>query len=291
MDRRRTQVTGCGGLYNDRMANQAHLRELLGTARRAAEAGVRAIEPFIGAAERLEITEKGLNDFVTRADHQSEQAIADAIRREQPRHVILAEENLRAELDRPEPLWIIDPLDGTTNFIHGFPVFSVSVACAVAGCVVAGVVIDPTRHEVFEATRGGGAAINGLAQRVTSQAGLQGALIGTGFPFRRVQRLEPFLDTFRAVFAQTAGIRRAGSAALDLSYVACGRLDGFWEEGLGPWDMAAGSLMIEEAGGVVTDFLGGGRFLQTGAIVAGAPGVHRELRPTVERWQGDGSDR
>ncbi len=264
---------------------------MLGTARRAAEAGARAIAPFIGAVERLDVTEKGVNDFVTQADQLSEQAIAEVIRRERPGDLVLAEESLRAELDRAEPLWIIDPLDGTTNFIHGFPVFSVSVACAVGGLVVAGVVIDPTRGEVFEATRGGGAAMNGRALRVTSRAGLKGALIATGFPFRRHHRLEPFLDTFRAVFAESAGIRRAGSAALDLAYVAAGRLDGFWEEGLGPWDMAAAELMIEEAGGVVSDFLGGGRFLQTGAIVAGTPGVHRELRPAVERCQGDGDSR
>ncbi len=186
------------------------------------------------------------------------------------------------------PCWIIDPLDGTTNFIHGYPVFAVSVACWVDGRIRAGVVIDPSRNEVFRAARHQGAYLGERRLHVSKKTSLDATLIATGFPFRRHHRLEHFLGTFRAVFSRAAGIRRAGSAALDLAQVACGRFDAFWEEGLGPWDISAGALLIEEAGGRVGDFLGGSDYLRSGAVIAAPPAFFDELQQIVHRYQQDG---
>lgn len=256
-------------------------QDLVEVAIRAARAGALALAPFRGGEAALEVTEKATHDFVTAADLASERAVVGTIREACPDHAILAEEERAAELGTPGPLWIIDPLDGTTNFIHGVPVFAVSVACAIDGRVAAAAVYDPSRDELFAAGRGRGATLNGRPIRVSDRARFQDALIGTGFPFRQQHRIDRYLASFRAVVADTAGIRRAGSAALDLCFVAAGRFDGFWEEGLGPWDMAAGALLIEEAGGIVTDMRGGGRYLETGAIVAGSPAVHPVLHGLV----------
>ncbi len=254
----------------------------------AAKAGASALEPFLSKERALSVEEKGEHDFVTAADRAAEDAVRDAILRRHPEHTILGEEGDTVSLDHPGPLWIVDPLDGTTNFIHGFPVFAVSVACAVEGRVVAGAILDPSRGDTYAAARGAGATLNGHFLTVSKRPSLDKALIATGFPFRRIERLEAFLGTFREVLGQASGIRRPGSASLDLASVAAGRMDGFWEEGLGPWDIAAGGLMIEEAGGVVSDFEGEGRYLETGAVVAGAAGVHAELREIVFRHQGAG---
>jgi myo-inositol-1(or 4)-monophosphatase len=257
--------------------------DLLRTAERAARAGAAALAPHFAARDRLVIEEKAHHDFVSQADRASERAIAAAIRGEYPGHAILAEEEECAALDTPGPLWIVDPLDGTTNFLHGFPFYAVSVACAVGGVVQAGVVLDPSRDELFAAARGRGATLDGRPIAVSLQPGLRRALVGTGFPFRRLDRLDLYLAAFRAVVVETAGVRRAGSAAIDLASVACGRLDGFWEEGLGPWDVAAGALLIEEAGGVVTDFRGGRDVLARGDIVCGPAEVQAELLRIVAR--------
>ena len=261
--------------------------ELRGTAEAAADAGAAALRPFLDGRRALDVSPKSRHDFVTAADVASERAVAAAIRAAHPDHRILGEEESRASLDDPGFVWIVDPLDGTTNFIHGYPVFAVSVAVARDGEVVAGVVVDVPRGEVYAAARGEGATQGGTPIRVSSRPGIADALIGTGFPFRKQDRLDKYLASFRAVVADTAGIRRAGSAALDLCAVAAGRFDGFWEEGLGPWDMAAGALLVEEAGGVVTDMRGGRRFLASGAIVCGAPAVHRELLGLVRPHLGD----
>lgn len=253
----------------------------LETARTAARAGARALEPFWERRAALETSEKSFHDFVTQADLAAERAIAAVIREAYPDHLLLAEEESRADLASSSPTWIVDPLDGTTNFIHGFPVFSVSVACAVNGILQVGVVLDPCRNEEFIAARRRGAKLNGEPIHVSTRPGLKDSLIGTGFPFRYFHHIDPYLASFKAVVQDTAGIRRPGSAALDLASVACGRFDGFWEAGLGPWDMAAGALLIEEAGGMVTDFQGGPHFLQQGTIVAGNPAVHTELRTRI----------
>ncbi len=256
------------------------------TAVRAAQAGALALAPFAGNRPALEISSKQANDFVTQADVASERAIASVIAADWPAHKILGEELSATLALAGDPTWIVDPLDGTTNFIHGFPVYSVSVACAVGGQIVAGVVLDPTRDELFRAARGHGAWLGDNRLAISQPNGLDGALVATGFPFRRLHRLEPFLSAFRAVVLRTAGVRRAGSAALDLAYVAAGRVDGFWEEGLGSWDMAAGTLLIEEAGGVVSDFDNTREFLKTGSVVAGCASLHAELREIVVQHQG-----
>jgi myo-inositol-1(or 4)-monophosphatase len=213
-------------------------------------------------------------------DTESEEAIIDTIRAACPDHHFLAEESLKEEV-RDGYRWIIDPLDGTTNFIHGYPVFAVSIALESEGEVILGVVLDPLRDELFTAESGRGAFLNGRPLRVSGIQALEGALITTGFPFRQKSLLDPYLEAFRRIFLRVSGIRRAGSAALDLAHLAAGRCDGFFELGLSPWDMAAGCLMIREAGGVVSDFGGGGEYVKTGNIVAGTPVTHPELLKEV----------
>jgi myo-inositol-1(or 4)-monophosphatase len=173
--------------------------------------------------------------------------------------------------------WVIDPLDGTTNFIHGYPQVGVSVALIEDRRPVVGVTFDPLRNELFTATRGGGAFLNGRPMAVSPEKDLEKSLLGTGFPFRNYEYLDRYLETFRDLFLRCRGIRRAGAAVLDLAHLAAGRLEGFWELCLKPWDMAAGALMIEEAGGVVTDFFGGGEYLSAGNIVAGSSVIHEEI--------------
>jgi myo-inositol-1(or 4)-monophosphatase len=214
---------------------------------------------------------KGKNDYVSDIDRQAESEIVAVLRKAYPSHGILAEEGGRQAGDDYQ--WIVDPLDGTTNYLHGFPQFAVSIALAHRGRLEEAVVYDPLREELFTASRGVGAFLNDRRLRVTQLKGLEGALLGTGFPFRQQQHLLAYVEMFKALHQGTAGIRRAGSAALDLAYVAAGRLDGFWEIGLSRWDMAAGVLLIREAGGMVCDFAGGDDFLDTGNIVAGNPKV------------------
>jgi myo-inositol-1(or 4)-monophosphatase len=189
--------------------------------------------------------------------------------------------------DGDEFQWIIDPLDGTTNFLHGFPQFAVSIALRQKGRLEQGVIYDPLRQELFTATRGAGAQLNERRIRVTNRKSLEGSLLGTGFPFKSQQHLDTYLAMFRALFPETAGIRRAGSAALDLAYVASGRLDGFWEIGLNIWDMAAGVLLIQEAGGLSGDFSGGHDFLENGNLVAGNPKLFAEILKTIHPFVTD----
>jgi myo-inositol-1(or 4)-monophosphatase len=249
---------------------------------RAARAAGDLITRSLNRLDDLTIVDKGRNDFVSEVDRQAEQRIVQTIRRAYPNDNVLAEEGGQVAGREPnETTWIIDPLDGTTNFLHGFPQFSVSIAVSVKGRLEHAVVYDPLRNEVFSASRGAGARLNDKRIRVTNAKGLAGALLGTGFPYRQHEHLDAYLAMFRDLLLPTAGIRRPGSAALDLAYVAAGRLDGFWEAGLRPWDMAAGALLIREAGGLVGDFGGGERFLETGNIVAGAPKVFRDILKTL----------
>ncbi|RMD79762.1 MAG: inositol monophosphatase [Gammaproteobacteria bacterium] len=242
------------------------------------------IARMVDRVDTLEVQTKGHNDFVTEVDRRAEAEIVRTLRKAFPDHAVLAEEEAADGRWRRQrgPLWIIDPLDGTTNFLHGFPQFAVSIALAVRGRLELGVVYDPLRPELFTALRGAGAQLEGKRIRVSRRPGLEGALIGTGFPFREPARLDCFLRTFREVLPRTAGVRRAGAAALDLAYVAAGRLDGFWEMGLKPWDLAAGILLIEEAGGLVSDFRGRPDPLPSGHIVAGNPRVHKALLELVQ---------
>ena len=241
-------------------------------ARRAGEVMIRQWNQL----ESLQVTDKGRNDYVTQVDVMAEEAIVAVIRDHYPDHAILAEE--RGAEGEHEYQWIIDPLDGTTNYLHGFPVFAVSIAVAFRGELQHAVVYDPLRQEIFTATRGEGAQLDGRRIRVSRRPHLSGALIATGFPFRANQPyMDRYLQMLRAVMVETSGVRRPGSAALDLCYVAAGRVDGFWELGLSKWDIAAGALLIREAGGRISDFQGTDRYLESGHVVGGNPKVYAAL--------------
>jgi myo-inositol-1(or 4)-monophosphatase len=255
---------------------QALLNTAVSAVRKAGDTAAR----YLTRVHEIEVRHKARNEFVTQVDRMAEDIIIDAIRQRYPDHGFLAEES--GQRGGNEFLWIIDPLDGTTNFVHGFPVFSVSVALQVRGQIEVGVVYDPCRQELFTALRGAGAQVDGRRIRVSSLLGLEGALIGTGFPYRsNLEWLDRYMKMLREVMEQTAGVRRPGSAALDLCYVAAARLDGFWEFGLKSWDIAAGALLIQEAGGYVSEIGGDGDFLKSGNIVAGAPKVHDALKALI----------
>jgi myo-inositol-1(or 4)-monophosphatase len=251
----------------------------LNIAVRAARSAGNVIIRNLDRLDSLTIHSKDRNDFVTEVDQQAEREIIGILRKAYPGHGILAEES--GLTDGDDYQWIIDPLDGTTNFLHGFPQFAVSIALRHKGRLEHGVVYDPMRQELFTATRGAGATLNDRRMRVTKRTSLEGALLGTGFPFKAQHHLDAYLDMFRALFPRTAGIRRPGSAALDLSYVAAGRLDGFWEIGLNIWDMAAGVLLIQEAGGLSSDFSGGHTYLESGNLVSGNPKVFADILKTI----------
>jgi myo-inositol-1(or 4)-monophosphatase len=258
---------------------------MLNMALRAARAAGDIIAQSAERVDLVDIEAKGYNDYVTKVDRTAERAIMEALQKPYPDHGFLGEESGHREGrgEGKDWLWIIDPLDGTTNFIHGFPQFAVSIAVQHKGVTEHAVVLDPMRREEFTASRGRGAAMNGRRLRVTARKGLEGALIGTGFPFRpdQLEHIDNYLGMFKDVAKQSAGIRRPGSAALDLAYVAAGRLDGFFEFGLSPWDTAAGDLLIREAGGLVSDFTGGHGYLESGNVVAGNPKVLKALLTTL----------
>ena len=257
------------------------MHPMLHTAVRSVREGGRVILMYFDQLDRLEYSSKGRNDYVSQADVEAERAVLDVLTRAYPDHGIIAEES--GEREGSEYTWIIDPLDGTTNFLHGFPMFAVSVAVKRAGVLEHGVVYDPLHDEMFTASRGEGAQLNGKRLRVSTTRQLAPSLLGTGFPFRDLGIIEPWMRSFQSLLPKTSGIRRAGAAALDLAYVAAGRLDGFWEFGLKPWDMAAGALLIREAGGLVADVSGGQDFLENGNLVAANPLIFEEFRKIVAR--------
>jgi len=228
------------------------------------------------------IDEKGQHDYVTDVDRASQRAVIDFLRRARPDDAILAEEQ-ESHPGTSGYQWILDPLDGTTNYIHDYPFFAVSLGVWASEAGVAGVVFDPLREELFQAERGAGAWLNGKRLKVAGASALAGSLLVTGFPFRDLPRIDAYVRSFHDLMPRCAGIRRDGSAALDLCYVASGRVDGFWEMGLSPWDLAAGVVIVQEAGGTVSDYLGGTAFMQSGNIVAGAPGLHAELLEVLQR--------
>ncbi|MCC6206681.1 MAG: inositol monophosphatase [Gammaproteobacteria bacterium] len=234
---------------------------------------------YIDRISTLTVANKSRNDYVSEVDRLAEEEIIRVIRKAYPEHGILAEESgLRNGNDYQ---WIIDPLDGTTNYLHGFPQFAVSIALSNRGKIEQGCIYDPLREELFTASRGSGAFLNDRRIRVSSAKSLEGTLLGTGFPFKQQQHLDAYLEMFKVLHRESAGIRRAGSAALDLAYVAAARLDGFWEIGLNPWDMAAGTLLIQEAGGMVSDFRGGDTYHQSGNIVGGNPKVFQAMLQAI----------
>ena len=225
----------------------------------------------------VKVTTKQQNDFVTEVDKAAEAAIIGILLDAYPKHAILAEETGDSGASGSEYQWIIDPLDGTTNFIHGFPQYAVSIGLSHRGVLSHAVVYDPGRNELFTASKGGGAFVNDKRIRVSNRTKLDEALVGTGFPYRSFDHIDAYLAIFKEMTRRTAGVRRPGAASLDLAYVAAGRLDGFWEFGLSPWDMAAGALLISEAGGLVGDLAGDANYLVTGNIVAGTPKVFGQI--------------
>ena len=260
------------------MSQQQTLHPMLNIAVKAARAAGSIINRAALDTERLTISSKGVNDFVTEVDQAAEQAIIETVLTAYPGHAILAEESGRTHgAKHSEFLWIIDPLDGTTNFIHGFPVYSVSIALAFRGKVEQGVVYDPSRNDLFVASKGRGAFLNDRRLRVSKRIRLAESLIGTGFPLRKGVNFKRYMEMFEQVMQQCAGLRRPGSAALDLCYVAAGWYDGFFETGLNPWDVAAGSLMITEAGGLIGNFTGESDFLYQREVVAGTPKIYGQL--------------
>jgi len=248
---------------------------MLNTAVKAARRAGAIINRASLDIDLLTVRAKRENDFVSEVDHAAEQAIIDTLLAAYPKHAILAEES--GVTGESEYQWVIDPLDGTTNFLHGFPQYAISIALMHRGQLSQAVVYDPTRNELFTASRGRGAFLNDRRIRVSRRDKLKSALIGTGFPFRDFTHLDAYLGMFRDLVQKTAGLRRPGSAALDLAWVAAGRTDGFFELGLNTWDIAAGCLLILEAGGLVSDIQGGEHYLQTGHVVAGTPKVFAQL--------------
>ncbi|MEQ8288829.1 MAG: inositol monophosphatase family protein [Gammaproteobacteria bacterium] len=251
------------------------MHPMLNIAIRAARAAGDLIVREIDRIDDIGFDSKGENDFVTDVDKGAEQVIINTIHQSYPEHAFLAEES--GQSGDSEFVWIIDPLDGTTNFMHGFPHYAVSIALQHRGRLDQAVIYDPLRQELFTASRGKGAQLNNRKIRVTSKRELKGTLLGTGFPFREDQDIEVFLESFRRLYPHVAGIRRAGSAALDLAYVACGRLDGFWEYNLNAWDIAAGALLVQEAGGINSELTGGTDYMQSGNIISANPKILKAM--------------
>ena len=230
----------------------------------------------------LKVEVKAHNDFVSEVDRGAEQRIIEELKKAYPDHGIIAEESGSIDADA-EYRWIIDPLDGTTNFLHGFPHYAVSIACQRGEQLLHGVIYDPFKRELFAASRGDGATLNNRRIRVAKRQSLDGCLLATGFPFRKPEQVDDFMKLLRALYTSAGDIRRAGSAALDLAYVAAGRLDGYWEAGLHCWDLAAGALIVREAGGLVTDYAGEGDFLDNGQVVAANPRVLADMLRVIEQ--------
>lgn len=256
------------------------MHPLLNTAVKAARRAGKVIMRYAGQIDRLTVENKGRNDFVSQVDREAEAEIISVLQRAYPDHAIQAEESGRR--GQGDFLWIIDPLDGTTNYLHGYPQFAVSIGLYYQGRATQAVVFDPLKNELYTATRGAGAQLNDRRMRVSGVSHMDAALLATGFPFKTMEHLEVWINTFRSLLPRVSGVRRAGSASLDLAHVACGRLDGFWEFGLSPWDMAAGCLLIEEAGGLVSDFHGGQSYLEAGHVIGGTPKIYNELLNIIQ---------
>jgi myo-inositol-1(or 4)-monophosphatase len=269
-------------VFHDPDAFLGEIEEIAGLGAKRLMAYWRALEPD-------QINEKARNDLVSAADLASEEVILEAIRSRFPDHSILSEEAGQSTPTESGPTWIIDPLDGTTNFVHGLPQFAVSIGVAVDGRTDFGVILDPSKDDVFSAARGRGAKWNGKPCRISDRGGLSGALLATGFPFKAHRLLDPYLAIFRDLFLRCKAIRRPGAAALDLAYTACGLFDGFFEFQLSAWDIAAGAVLVEEAGGIITDMDGGSDYLYSGNVICGTPGVHGDILEVVsahrEEWQ------
>ncbi len=253
----------------------------LSVAIKAARSAGAEISRAAAHIDELQIENKAVNDFVTNADRAAEAVILETLQQAYPNHAILTEEAGRIGPKQSDYLWIVDPIDGTLNFMHGVPQYAVSIALAYRGEVVLGVIYDVAKNELFHAIKGEGAFLDNRRIRVSGLMDMNRALIGTGFPFRRGDNFKKYMLSFMRVAERTAGIRRPGSAALDLAWVAAGRYDGFWESNLQQWDIAAGGLMVLEAGGLITDLSGQEAWLTKGQVCAGTPKIFAQLLPLV----------
>jgi myo-inositol-1(or 4)-monophosphatase len=263
----------------------SNLHPMLNVAIKAARAAGAIINRAALDVEAVRVSQKQVNDFVTEVDHASEETIIETLLTAYPGHGIWGEETGRTHGAKDSDyVWIIDPLDGTTNFIHGFPVYCVSIALAVKGKIEQAVVYDPTRNDLFTATKGRGAYLNERRIRVSKRTQLSQCLISTGFPFRKGDNFQAYLAMASEIMQRTAGLRRPGAAALDLAYVAAGYTDGFFETGLQPWDVAAGSLLVTEAGGLIGNFTGEPDFLEQKECLAGNPRVYGQLVPVLHKY-------
>jgi myo-inositol-1(or 4)-monophosphatase len=258
------------------------MHPMLNTAVKAARKAGSIISRASFDLDKLTVRSKRQNDFVSEVDHAAEEAIIAVLREAYPSHGILAEESGSRDADA-EYVWVIDPLDGTTNFLHGFPQYCVSIGLLHKGAPQQAVVFDPNRNELFTATKGVGAYLNDRRIRVSKTDRLEDALMGTGFPFREVGHLDDYLRMFRNMTLGCAGIRRPGAAALDLAWVAAGRIDGFWEVGLSPWDIAAGALLVREAGGLIGDLNGEDGFIDSGRVVASNGKIFSSILQTLKQ--------
>ncbi|KAF0281351.1 inositol monophosphatase family protein [Spiribacter roseus] len=255
------------------------MQPMINVAVRAARSAGNIIVHHINRLDRINVEAKGENDFVSDVDRMAEDEIRASLKQAYPDHAVVGEE--RGGAEDADYVWVVDPLDGTLNYLRGVPHFAVSIALKHRGALEAGVIYDPVRQELWTAKRGGGCTFEGRRMRIQPRPSIDNALLGTGFPLRLHAYHDAYLGMFGDVFRRAGDLRRGGSAALDLAYVACGRLDGFWEIGLKPWDMAAGALMIREAGGIVGDFAGGDGYLDTGNIIAGSPKLFADLVRTI----------
>ncbi|NIG98363.1 MAG: inositol-1-monophosphatase [Serratia symbiotica] len=257
------------------------MHPMLTIAVRAARKAGNLIAKNYETPDAIEASQKGTHDFVTNVDRDAEHLIIEVIRKSYPQHTIVTEELGKLIGEDQNVQWVIDPLDGTSNFIKRFPHFSVSIAVRIKGRTEVAVVYDPIRNELFTASRGQGAQLNGYRLRGTHAKDLDGTILATGFPFKHKQHAAPYIKVIGTLFTQCADFRRTGSAALDLAYVAAGRVDGFFEIGLKPWDFAAGELLVRESGGLVTDFIGGHNHFSSGNVVAGNPRVVKAILSTL----------
>lgn len=254
---------------------------------RAARKAGNYIAKIYETPDAVEASAKGLNDFVTNVDKEAEALIISIIRKAYPKHTIITEERGELAGEETDIQWVIDPLDGTTNFIKRFPHFAVSIAVRIKGRTEVGVVYDPMRNELFTAIRGQGAQLNGYRLRGSYAKDIDGTIIATGFPFKAKQHAQTYINMLNQLFTKCADFRRTGSAALDLAYVAAGRVDGYFEINLKPWDFAAGDLLVREAGGLVTDFVGGHNYMSSGNLVAGNPRVVKSLLANIREQLSD----
>ena len=255
------------------------MHPMLNIAVRAARRAGTVINRALNRLGDIHVDTKGHQDYVTEIDREAEATIIQTLLDAYPAHAIIAEES--GEQGTSDFVWVIDPLDGTTNFLHAYPQFAVSIALKIRGELDQAVIFDPVRDELFTASRGAGAQLNNRRIRVSDCRSLDTALLATGFPVRNKEMLEPYLPTLAAFLPRVAGVRRAGAASLDLAFVACGRLDGFWEFGLQQWDIAAGALMVQEAGGIITAPDGASDYLRSGNVLCASPRIHREMADTL----------